>query len=107
MYLGFRGGKGVATSAGVLCGVAPAAAGIAVLSWLVLVGLTRYVSVASIGAAVAVAVAGWLRYAEQGRAVPTVLTLLAALVIWRHRSNLRRLCAGTENRFTLSKPKES
>lgn len=101
VYLGFKGGKGVATSAGVLIGIAPVAAGFGLLAWLALVLTTRYVSVGSMGAAVAVAVTGWATRGSTGTSLPLTLTGLACLVVWRHRSNLQRLASGTENRFTF------
>ena len=103
VYLKFKGGKGVATSAGVLLGVAPAAVGIGFLGWIVLFVTTRYVSVASIGATLAVVTAGWFLYRAQGWVLPVVLTLLGALVIWRHRSNIQRLANGSENQFQFRK----
>ena len=103
VYLRFKGGKGVATSAGVLIGIAPAAAGFGLLAWIVLFTLTRYVSVASIGAAATVAGAGWALYRHDGLALPVALTLLGALITWRHRTNIQRLRDGSENRFTRRK----
>lgn len=99
VFLGFKGGKGVATSAGMLLAAAPAAvlAGLAV--WAALFALTRYVSLASIGAALAVPAAGWALYGAAEPARPAVLTALGGLIIWRHRSNLARLREGTEHRF--------
>lgn len=97
VYLKFKGGKGVATSAGVLLGVAPAAFGIGIAVFLILFGLFRYVSLGSIGAAVAVPVAS---YVLNGLTLVTqVLVVLAVVVIWRHKENIRRLMAGTENRI--------
>jgi acyl phosphate:glycerol-3-phosphate acyltransferase len=107
VYLRFRGGKGVATSAGALLGVAPAAAGIGLAAWVVIFLLTRYVSIASMATAMIVATAGWWLYAKTGCLIPIVLSLLCALVIVRHHGNIRRLLAGTENRFEFrrkSKP---
>ena len=103
VYLGFKGGKGVATSAGGLLGVAPAGVGVGLVVWLLLFAVTRYVSVASIGAALAVMAAGWLLYAEQGLWLPVVLTILGLLVVWRHKTNIARLRAGTENRIAWSR----
>jgi len=103
VYLKFKGGKGVATSAGALVGIAPAAVGVGLLVWIVLMAVSRYVSVASIGAAVAVPAAAWVFYSRQTVTVPAALTVLAALIIWRHRGNIQRLRAGTEHRF--GKPK--
>lgn len=99
VYLGFRGGKGVATSAGALLGIAPLAGVVGLGVWAALFFAFRYVSLASIGAAVAVPIAAWLFYREQALAIPVALTFLAALVIMRHRDNIRRLLAGTEHRF--------
>ena len=107
VYLGFKGGKGVATSAGALIAIAPAATGLGVLCWfLALVG-TRYMSVASIVAAVAVPVAGWWLYRDGGLVLPVALTVLGALIIWRHKGNIVRLANGTENRFEFRKKSET
>ena len=106
VYLQFKGGKGVATSAGVLLGVAPAAVGISVLGWLVMFVTTRYVSVASIVAALLVPTAGWWLYRAQGLVLPIVLTLLSLLVVFRHKANIQRLLAGTEHRFLFRKGKQ-
>jgi glycerol-3-phosphate acyltransferase PlsY len=104
VYLGFRGGKGVATSAGVLLGLAWLAclAGLAV--WLVTLLLTRYVSVASMAAAVGIGLAAWPLYGRTaGPWLPLALTLLAAATVLRHRSNVRRLLDGTEHRFSFGR----
>ena len=102
IFLKFKGGKGVATSAGVLLGIAPAAVGIGLLSWLILFLSTRYVSVASIGAALVVPLAGWFLYRD-GLLLPITLTVLGLVTIVRHQANLRRLIAGTEHRFEFGK----
>lgn len=105
-FLKFKGGKGVATSAGLLLGLAPAGVGIAFAVWLALFLTTRYVSVASIGAALSLAAAVWwplALHARHGVWFAGVLTLLALLAVWKHRSNIARLCAGTESRFTFGK----
>jgi len=101
VYLKFKGGKGIATSAGVLLGVAPAAVGIGLLSWIFLLLATRYVSVASIGAAIVVPVVSWTMYSREGILLPITLTLLGALAVWRHKSNIERLIGGTELRFNF------
>jgi glycerol-3-phosphate acyltransferase PlsY len=103
IYIGFKGGKGVSTSAGVLIGVAPAAVGLGALAWALLLVATRYMSIASIGAAAAVPAAGWWLYRDQGLTVPVVLTLLGFMVVVRHHGNIRRLLNGTENRFQFRK----
>lgn len=104
VYLRFRGGKGIATTTGGLLGVAPAAMGIGVAVWPILFLTTRYVSLASIGAALAVGVAAWMLYgSDQPPVLASALTLLAVVAIWRHRANIRRLAAGTENRFSFKR----
>jgi glycerol-3-phosphate acyltransferase PlsY len=103
VYLRFRGGKGVATTAGVLLGVGWGAMLIGLGVWLVTFVLSRYVSLASVAAAVAVPVAAWRLYAERGPLVPWTLTALGALVVWRHKGNIGRLLRGTENRFSFGR----
>jgi acyl phosphate:glycerol-3-phosphate acyltransferase len=102
VWLGFKGGKGVATSAGVLFGLMPLAAAIGLAVWVIAFELTRYVSIASIAAVMAlpVAVLG-LTYARNtnGMSLFYFTLCLAAVVIFRHRSNLARLLRGTEPRF--------
>jgi len=105
-FLGFKGGKGIATSAGMLIGLSPVCVGIAFLGWLITFLTTRYVSVASIAACVVLAVAVWPFHMNQnGIWFPAVLTALAALGIWKHRANILRLKAGTESRFDFRKTK--
>jgi glycerol-3-phosphate acyltransferase PlsY len=98
VYLNFKGGKGVATSAGMLLGVAPAAVGIGFICWIVTMVLSRYVSLASIVAAIAVAAAVWIR-GDKAMVVNVALSFLAVMVVWLHRANIKRLLNGTENRF--------
>ena len=102
LWLRFRGGKGVATSGGALFGLAPVAALVGVAIWIVTFWLTRYVSVASIVAAAAlpfvVLITTWLS-GTTGKLLFYSSVCLAAVVIWRHRSNLSRLIHGTEPRF--------
>lgn len=97
VFVGFRGGKGVATGAGVLLALAPLTTVVGLLVWIGVVSLTRYVSVGSIAAATLVpAFAAML-----GAPRSTVLFCLAIAVFvwWTHRENLRRLASGTEHRF--------
>lgn len=101
IYLGFKGGKGVATTSGVLLGVSPQAMGIGLAAWLLSFLITRYVSVASMVAAVAVAASAW--WLEPPPVTPAVFTLLAVFVLWRHRINVQRLRAGAEHRFQFGK----
>ena len=99
IFLNFKGGKGVATSAGVLIGIAPLAVGIGILTWAILFFTTGYVSLGSIIAALAVIITGWVHINHYGLATAIALTLLGSLTIYRHRSNIQRLIAGTENKF--------
>lgn len=97
VFLKFRGGKGVATGAGVLLALAPLTTVLALLIWIGVVSLTRYVSVASITAATLVPLLAVLLDAP--RATVGFCALVAGFVWWTHRSNLRRLLDGTEHRF--------
>jgi glycerol-3-phosphate acyltransferase PlsY len=98
VFVGFRGGKGVATGAGVVLGLAPWAFLAALAVWALLVRATGYVSLGSIVAALALPPAVWLLHPER-RSLIWIFGLLAALVVVTHRANLRRLLAGTESRF--------
>lgn len=105
-WLGFKGGKGIATSAGAIAPLIPLPLGIALALWGVAFAATRYVSVASIVAAVSLPVTALIQGLRAGALDwPTlVLTLfLAAMATWRHRTNIRRLREGTENRFVPRK----
>jgi acyl phosphate:glycerol-3-phosphate acyltransferase len=101
VFLKFKGGKGVATSAGVLLGVAPLAVVIGVLTWVIIFYASGYVSLGSIIAALVVVATGWT--AGYGPVIATALSLLGALTIWRHRENVNRLLNGTENKFQRKK----
>ena len=102
VYLKFKGGKGVATSAGMLLGVAWQAVAIGFAVWLVTVLISRYVSLASILAAAAVGGSVWF-VCDKGLLVNILLTIMSILVIWLHRANIKRLMNGTENRFGKKK----
>jgi glycerol-3-phosphate acyltransferase PlsY len=102
LWLGFKGGKGVAASAGALFGLMPFVALIAVAVWLIIFYLTRYVSVASMTAALAVPITilSMMFLGQTGGTALLYFSIcLAAVVIVRHRSNLLRLVRGTEPRF--------
>jgi glycerol-3-phosphate acyltransferase PlsY len=101
-WLGFRGGKGIATSAGVLLALMPWAIFCITVVWFVVFWLCRYVSVASISASAAlpVSVAGlWLAGVSGNAPLLGFALLISALAIWRHRSNIERLRQGVEPRF--------
>jgi glycerol-3-phosphate acyltransferase PlsY len=103
VFLRFKGGKGIATSAGVLLGIAPAAVGIGLLSWIVLLVISRYVSIASIGAAIVASAVSWTMYSRKGLLLPIALTILGLIAVVRHKSNIRKLIDGTEHRFSFKK----
>ena len=101
-WLGFKGGKGIATSAGVLLALMPWAVLAIAVVWVLVFKISRYVSLASICAAAALPVAvGLLWFSGCGGNGPLLAFSLAisALAIWRHRTNIQRLRAGTESRF--------
>lgn len=98
-WVGFRGGKGVATSAGVFMGLAPWAVLVAFLVWVALVFSTRMVSAGSIAAALVLPVAVLLTPTRGGSAVIVFSFLLSFFVLFAHRSNIRRLLRGEEHRF--------
>jgi glycerol-3-phosphate acyltransferase PlsY len=105
IFLDFRGGKGVATAAGALGAVSPAALGVALVVFVVVVAATRYVSLGSMLAAITFPIALWLLDAgsagdaTSSRSLVVSASFIAILVIVRHRANLRRLLAGSENRL--------
>lgn len=99
VWASFRGGKGVATSGGVFLALAPWAVLVAVVVFFGLALTTRYVSLGSIAAALLVPVAVYLTPHRGGDALLYFSVALAAFVIWAHRSNIRRLLRGEENRF--------
>jgi glycerol-3-phosphate acyltransferase PlsY len=101
LYLRLAGGKGVATALGVLATLCPAVAAVALLVFAAVFAVWRYVSAASIAAALsAPAVAASLTYPAATMA--TIVAMTVVLVI-RHRQNLARLYAGTEPQFVLKK----
>ncbi len=108
LFLGFKGGKGVATGAGMLFAIAPVPAAIALVTWIVVFVATRYVSVGSIVAALALAALVWVPRFRPGEhpAIPAVISLLALLVVVRHHANIGRLFKGTESRFSFSKKRK-
>jgi glycerol-3-phosphate acyltransferase PlsY len=102
-WLQFKGGKGIATSAGVFLALVPGALGIALGAWIVLFAATRYVSVASMTAAAVLPVAAW--FTTHDVRLTSVAGVVGALAIFKHKKNLERLLAGTENRIEFGKKK--
>jgi glycerol-3-phosphate acyltransferase PlsY len=102
VWLRFKGGKGIATSAGVSLGLMPWAILTSAAVWIVMFYATRYVSLASIIAASLLPVAEWV-IGRQFDAVFWFSCAVAFLAVVRHRANIKRLLAGTENRFEKKK----
>ena len=98
VFVGFKGGKGVATSAGVVLGLAPMAVGICLFLWALIVWVSGYVSLGSVVATGVFPALVWLLYPARRETI-WLYVLLAAVIIWMHRANIGRLRAGTENRF--------
>jgi glycerol-3-phosphate acyltransferase PlsY len=97
VFFGFRGGKGVATGLGVLLGLDWQLGLAAVLTWLAVAAIGRYSSLAAL---VSFALAPVYTYALAGSVALTLaVSAIAALVFWRHRSNIRNLLAGSEGRI--------
>ena len=104
LWLGFKGGKGVATGFGVFLGITATAALVALAAFIVIFALSRYVSLASIIAAIAFPLAALLLPHEPLTPfMIAVVILLPLIVIAKHHANIRRLLAGTEYRFGKSK----
>jgi len=106
-WVGFKGGKGIATSAGVLLALMPVAALLLIALWVVLFFATRYVSIASVGAAAALPLLtlygswshGRIQDGTWNKPLFAFSLAIGSLAVWKHRGNLVRLRQGTENRF--------
>jgi glycerol-3-phosphate acyltransferase PlsY len=97
VWLGFTGGKGVATGAGAFLPLAPLAAGVALVVFAIALATLRYVSLASLAGAVSLAAVAFLTGSP--RPVAWSAAAMAALIVWKHRGNLRRIARGTEKRL--------
>ncbi|MCP5549681.1 MAG: glycerol-3-phosphate 1-O-acyltransferase PlsY [Akkermansiaceae bacterium] len=107
-WLGFKGGKGIATSAGAMLPLIPIPLAVALSLWGLLFGITRYVSVGSIFAALSLPVTEGAVSATRGRwdwPIFGFTVFLAVMATWRHKTNIRRLLAGEEARFEPRKKK--
>jgi glycerol-3-phosphate acyltransferase PlsY len=100
-WLRFKGGKGVATTAGVLLALAPVGFAVALTTFLIVLSLSRYVSLSSIAAAMILPFGVWL--AGGTPRMTGLMSFLSAMVIYKHRSNVKRLIAGTEARIGQKK----
>ncbi len=100
-WLHFKGGKGIATSAGVLVALVPWSLLIILNIWIVVFALSRYVSLASICASFTLPFAAWLT--KESLSMVLVTTGMAVLAIYKHKANIQRLMNGTENRLGRAK----
>jgi acyl phosphate:glycerol-3-phosphate acyltransferase len=102
-WLQFKGGKGIATTAGAYFALAPLSVSIALGVWILAFVPTRYVSIASIAAAAALPAAVW--FTQDSLLLGIVTTLICAMAIYKHKANVQRLRAGTESRINFKKEK--
>lgn len=106
-YMKFKGGKGVATGAGMLFGLAPALMGVTFAVFVVVFALSNYISLGSCAAATFIGITIWLPilgnegYENLPQAI--LVSLIAAFVVFKHRSNIGRLLKGTENKIYIFK----
>lgn len=98
VFYRFKGGKGVATAVGILLAFSPVLAGLALLSWVAVFALTRFSSLAALTAAALAPGFAWLLLPQVAYII--VVFVLSLLLIWRHRSNIRKLLDGTEAGFS-------
>ncbi|MEW6087271.1 MAG: glycerol-3-phosphate 1-O-acyltransferase PlsY [bacterium] len=98
VFLNFKGGKGVASSFGVMAGITPKSTLIVFLIWAIIVFLFRYISLGSIAASLSLPLVVF--FVEKEKAAVFIFTLLmSVIVIYKHRENIKRLLAGTENKI--------
>jgi len=100
-WLRFKGGKGIATSAGVLAAIVPKAFLIILGLWIIFFALTRYVSVGSLVASFTLPFATW--FTTKNWTLTVVTGAMGALAIYKHKANIERLLKGTENRIGAPK----
>ena len=104
VWLRFKGGKGVAMALGVYLALSPKAILVAVVVFLIVVAVTRYVSLGSVVASAVFPVGFWYLHGRNSTlAVMVMICAIQALIIWKHSDNIRRLMAGTESRFGAKK----
>ena len=106
-YMKFKGGKGVATAFGALIALMPATVGIAFALFAIVFACSHYISLGSCVAATALAAMVWIPFLDHAgyRDLPLciLVTLIAAFIVWKHRSNIGRLVRGEENKIFLFK----
>ncbi len=103
VYLKFKGGKGIATTAGALIGIAPLSLLCGIVTFAIVFATSRMVALGSCCAAIVIPASAWLLGRDDGILIPVVLTLLGILAIWRHKANIKRILSGTENRIAFRK----
>ncbi|MEZ5814874.1 MAG: glycerol-3-phosphate 1-O-acyltransferase PlsY [Alphaproteobacteria bacterium] len=103
VWLKFKGGKGVATTFGVLFAAVPWTGFIAAVTWGIVAGFSRYSSLSALSA---VAIAPLVTLIYYGPMPAGITVLIAALVFWRHKDNIKRLTAGTEPKIGAKKEKD-
>lgn len=97
VFLGFRGGKGVATGLGAFLGLTPLAVGPAAVLWIAVTAVSRYVSMASVVACLSLPVGALLLGYPRSSIIAAAV--VALIIVWRHRENIARLVSGTERRL--------
>jgi glycerol-3-phosphate acyltransferase PlsY len=102
-FLNFKGGKGIATALGAILGLAPGLALVSFALWGVALGVSRFISVASVLACIAVIIGSWLPQFQVPVPSAIVITLMGVLAFIKHIPNLKRLAAGTEPRVGQKK----
>ncbi len=102
VFFAFKGGKGVATAAGILLAINPWLGLATLTTWLIVAAVSRYSSAAALAAAVCAPVYYWIgggRVWPRAPAMLLAVTAIALLIVWRHRGNVAKLLAGTESRI--------
>ncbi|HQS38296.1 MAG: acyl-phosphate glycerol 3-phosphate acyltransferase [Methylotenera sp. 17-45-7] len=102
LYHGFKGGKGVATALGVMLAISPLLGVAALLTWVLVFAISRYSSLGAIVAALLAPVYAWYLLPYQDYVIAVLV--MSIFLIWRHRTNIQKLIAGTESGFGKKKP---
>lgn len=102
LYHGFKGGKGVATALGVMLAISPLLGVAALLTWVLVFAVSRYSSLGAIVAALLAPVYAWYLLPYQDYVIAVLV--MSVFLIWRHRTNIQKLIAGTESGFGKKKP---
>ena len=103
-FLRMRGGKGVATSCGTVLALTPGGFALAFVAWVAVVSVTRYISLGSLVGSIVLLV--YVFAADTHTALRVFAVIIVVLIFVRHRSNIRRLLSGTENRISLARRKD-